>query len=468
LSEKNTQLRIYLQNLLQDDVDLFLKAPKEPNAIRVNTIKSTVTAFRAYLKKLNQSFVKIPFTKTGFIIYKDDLPLSHTLAFFKGHFQYQGISSQLPVILLDVKPGQSVLDMAAAPGSKSTQLAAIMQNKGELVLNDYSRARLQALNANMQRCGATNYYILNLRGESLGIKFAEYFDKILLDAPCSALGTFAENPEIERWWSIKRLNKLTKVQYYLLISAIKALKINGEIVYSTCSVAPEENEMIIQKILADYPVEIVDMAPNYRALFSPGFSAYNNQEFSQDMQKAIRIWPHLHQMEGFFCIKLKKYDSKKRDIVVQTSNFKATYKYDQKAVYDIVNNISQLWGIPGTIWADYRYLMGKTRIWMVSNTIERVLDESFISGGILLAEKRLFGWKLTNSSMQLLSKYISKRRIWLKKMDLFMLFANGKIKNELINNGYYALEYQNEIIAALYVDNKEIRIRLPHAFNLIL
>jgi NOL1/NOP2/sun family putative RNA methylase len=466
--KNNTQLHLYLHNLLGGDAGAFLNSPVEPSAIRVNTLKTNVDAFKKFLGRLKQSYRSIPFTETGLIIENDELPLSHTLAFFKGHFQYQGISSQLPVVLLNVRPGQRVLDMTAAPGSKSTQLAAIMKNKGELILNDFSSSRLQALNVNMQRSGATNFYILNLRGERLGLMYPEYFDKILLDAPCTALGTLAASREVASWWNASKMIKLTRVQYHLLVSAIKALKVDGELVYSTCSITPEENEMLIQKILAEYPVQIVTMPQSMQSLFSQGLTKYENQVFDRSMKKAIRIWPHLHQMEGFFSVKLKKFDSMEKGVRKLNSDFTNTRKHDDQQVHDILMNITQLWGISDEVWPDYRYILTKTRIWMLSDVIEKILNKSFISGGILLAEKRLSGWKLTNASIQILSKYITKRRLYLPQADLRKLFAEGKIRYTQSPGGYYALENENEIIAALYIDGNEMRTRLPHAFNLIL
>jgi len=434
----------------------------------VNTIKITPRLFEKWSNQYGFEYNKIPFSPTGYTIKDDFLPLSHTLAFFNGDFQYQGISSQLPVILLDVHPEQRILDMAAAPGSKSTQMAAIMHNSGELVLNDLSRNRLQALNVNMQRSGAVNFYILNIRGERLGLKYFEYFDKVLLDAPCSALGTLAGNPEVAGWWSLNKMDKLAKIQYHLLVSAIKALKIGGELVYSTCSVAPEENEMIIHEILKTYPVQIVAPPTSLEKRFNPGIIKYNGVTLNGELRKAIRVWPHIHEMEGFFAVKLRKLDSLEKGITPGRPQFRNTLDDKNPDIRDILDNLSYIWGIPKDVWHHYRYIITKTRIWMVASSIRQVLTSSFLSAGLLLAEKRLFGWKLSHSSAQVLSDFINQREIVLSGDELRILFNQGYIKVESIKAGYYALFHENQAIACVYVDDKKMSMRLPHSFNLIL
>ena len=138
----NIQLYSYLEKLLGDRMRFFLESPPEFRSIRVNALKTSLGIFEKWSRQHNLELLKIPFTPMGYKINNDFIPLSHTLPFFKGYFQYQGISSQIPVILLDVKPGLRILDMTAAPGSKSSQLAVAMHNSGELVLNDLSRKRL--------------------------------------------------------------------------------------------------------------------------------------------------------------------------------------------------------------------------------------------------------------------------------------------------------------------------------------
>jgi NOL1/NOP2/sun family putative RNA methylase len=391
--------------------------------------------------------------------------LSHTLAYFLGHFQYQGASSHIPVLLLDPKPGERILDMAAAPGSKSTQITALMQNRGELVLNDWSHQRLQALNANLQRSGAINYYVLNLRGESLGNLLPEYFDKILLDAPCSALGTLAGSGEIHNWWREERLNKLVKTQFHLLVAALKALKPGGECVYSTCSIAPEENEVLIEKLCNSYPVEIIEPPVFLANQFSKGRQHYEDHTFSRDQKKAIRIWPQVHGYEGFYAVKLRKMDSlgekKKRENVVCP-----THTMDDTEVRDIISQISEEWGVAVTHFESYRYKLTKNRIWMTGADVFQYLNHNFVWAGLLLAERKLHGWKIASNSSQVLNRLISKKIITPDDEQLKQLFANGVVYFEGLKPGYYVFQYKKNIIGTVYTDGRQIKTRLPHSFDL--
>jgi 16S rRNA (cytosine1407-C5)-methyltransferase len=464
---KNPDLLSYVTKLLGNDLSIFAESEAENPAIRVNTLKTTPAVFEKFLDRIGQEYKRLAFNTCGYQLPQDNLPLSHTLHFYMGHFQYQGIASQLPVILLDVKPGNKVLDMAAAPGSKASQLAALLQNRGELVLNDATRNRHQALNVNMQRSGAMNYYVLNAWGERMGSLFPEYFDKILLDSPCSALGTLPVTPGILDWWSMDRMLKLSRVQHQLLVSAIKALKPGGELVYSTCSIAPEENELLIQHLLTEYPLEIVSPPVELSTSFDPGWIVYNGTKLSSDLALAIRTWPHRHRMEGFFMIKLKKLASVSNRQEEKTW-FVPTLPAEHPAVTEILSDLEKNWGIKQSVWSGYRFITTRTRLWIVHAGIEKLCRSRFVSAGLLLAEKRLFGWKLSNGGAQVFSGHITKRRIEIDPLALKILFEKGRIFFKSLADGYHALEYEGNILACVYAEKGEMRISLPHYFNLIL
>lgn len=466
--DKNSELHNYLKTFLKDDFDLYLKAAPEPTALRINNLKTNKQQFLNFLDLHQVKYKSIDFNPDGLILEEDTLPLSHTLHFFTGWFQYQGISSQLPVLLLNPKPGDYVLDVAAAPGSKAAQIASFMKNDGVLIMNDNSYQRLQALNANIQRSGAFNTVTFNYRGERFGKMLPEYFDKILVDAPCTALGTLASNKEVGGWWSQAKLEKLSGIQHYLLVSALKSLKVGGTIVYSTCSIAPEENEVLINTMLKQYPVKIVDLQEEISAEFDHGITKFKNQNLHKDIEKALRIWPHKHGMEGFFAVKLQKHGPIKEDSQNDEQDITLLKSSEDPDIKPVLNNLSELWGIPDNIWQEYRYYTTKERIWMVAGPLHEIPVDKFISAGVLLAEKRLSGWKLVNASVQLLSSHIKKKRISLSDPDLKKLFLNGELNGTEFDYGYYALEYAQEPIAAVYVEKGNMKIRVPHKFNLVL
>jgi len=466
MEKENKFLKQYLKELLGDQITQFWNAKSEPRAIRVNTIKSTVDEIKNRLKQLKVSFRDVPFNPEGLIIEDDDLPLSQTIDFFLGKFYYQGVSSQLPAIVLNPQPGEKVLDLAASPGSKSTQMAAMMKNLGFLVLNDVSMKRIQALNTNIQTIGSVNYAIYRQPGERIGNVLPEYFDKVLLDAPCSALGIIHSHPEVYSWLTPKRMAKIVEQQRQLLVSAFKALKVDGQLVYSTCSISPEENEELIQFMLDHYPLEIESIIPQIYSQFLPGLNEYNNKIFDPAMTKAIRILPHLHEMEGFFVIKLRKTGRRHR-VVKSYQTFK-TLPYNNPQVADALKQISDQWGIPEEHWPKYRYIVTRDRLWMVNNQIKNIPDANFLNAGLLLGEKRIYGWKLPNHSIQFFSRWITKRHLPVTEDQLRELFKTGMTKVPGVENGYYALSWKDQAIGSLYVEKQRAKIRLMHRFNVIL
>jgi len=162
----------------------------------------------------------------------------------------------LPPIVLHPSEKDLVLDLCSAPGSKTTQLAEMMKNKGRLVVNELEMDRIKALVFNLDKMNFLNCGIVHQRGEILSKYYDSYFDKILVDAPCSGLGIIQKKSEVNKWWSVERVNNLVEIQNKLLVSAIKMLKVGGELVYSTCTLTPEENELIINRILEKYPVDV--------------------------------------------------------------------------------------------------------------------------------------------------------------------------------------------------------------------
>jgi len=466
--KQNDELASYLKNLLGGDLAAFLVARAEPRAVRVNTLKQPVKQFRRRMRDWQAPFASIPFNDAGFILKEDPLPLSHTLDFFCGLFQYQGIASQIPPLILNPQPGETVLDMAASPGSKATQLAALMQNRGRLFLNDVSLRRLTILNNNVQKSGALNQLVTYLPGERFGNLFPGYFDKILLDAPCTSLGTLPDNPEISHWWTRAKLQKLNDLQKRLFVSAFKALKVGGEMVYSTCSIAPEENELLIDEMLQHYALEILPARLPGLERFSAGLVHHNGRSLNPDLQKALRILPHLHEMEGFFVVRLRKTAAHRRAEAIPQERFNASLPHDHPAVYSDLRQISAEWGIPMDFWPGHRFMRSKARLWILNADITHFPAENCNSGGLLLAEEKRYGWKLFNQSVQILGSRITQKRLALDAPTLTRLFAEGRTRTATIADGYHVLEWEGLPFASVYVHDGEMKLRLSHRFRLVL
>jgi tRNA (cytosine49-C5)-methyltransferase len=236
--------------------------------------------------------------------------LSEHELYTQGHLYVQSLSSMLPPLVLDPQPGDSVLDIAAAPGSKTTQMAAMMQNQGKILANDTSLVRLYKLQANLKIQGVKNVSTRRGLGQPLWQEFPEVFDKSLVDVPCSMEGRFqCDKPKTWANWSPKKIKELSLRQRALLRSAVSATKPGGVIVYSTCTLSPEENEMVVEWLLKKengrVELEEIDI-PN--APFSPALQNWKHIVFEEQMKLTKRILPS-ESMEGFFIAKFRKTTS---------------------------------------------------------------------------------------------------------------------------------------------------------------
>ncbi|WKZ69064.1 MAG: RsmB/NOP family class I SAM-dependent RNA methyltransferase [Melioribacteraceae bacterium] len=233
--------------------------------------------------------------------------IGKTLEFALGKYYIQSLSSMIPPHVLKPTENDKVLDLAAAPGSKTTQLAEVMNNRGTLYANEPNVNRIKGLVFNLDKLNFVNIGVIKFKGELLSKVFENYFDKILVDAPCSALGIVQKKGEVSNWWNTNQVDKIANLQLRMLISAIKMAKVGAEIVYSTCTMTVEENEFIINKVLQNYPVELEVIELPVKS--HEGFTSYNGNQFSSELNKTRRIIPWEINSEGFFVAKLRKIDS---------------------------------------------------------------------------------------------------------------------------------------------------------------
>ncbi|MFQ5532124.1 MAG: NOL1/NOP2/sun family putative RNA methylase, partial [Candidatus Nanoarchaeia archaeon] len=234
--------------------------------------------------------------------------LGRALEHLLGYYYIQELASMLPVIALNPKPGETILDLCSAPGSKTTQLASYMNNTGTIIANEVSLGRIKILASNLERCGVTNTIITKKDGSALCKRLKQQaiqFDKILVDAPCSGEGTLRSSPKTYIMWNPKAIKAVCKIQKSLLANAIKILKPNREIIYSTCTHAPEENEGVIDFILKNFnniKIEKIKLPIKTRE----GISSFDNESYHQSVKLAHRIYPHDANTEGFFIVKIRE------------------------------------------------------------------------------------------------------------------------------------------------------------------
>lgn len=277
------------------------------NFIRVNTLKIGADELFERLKKRWKVTRPFPGFKEILLVEQDLLPgeLGNAVEHLLGYYYIQEVSSMMSVIALNPRPGEFILDICASPGSKTTQIATKMEDSGTLIANDVALERIKILNANLERCGVSNCIVTRNDGVALCARLAKSefkFDKILLDAPCSGEGTLRSSSKTFLMWNINAVKNMGRMQKKLMANALKCLKVGGELVYSTCTHSPEEDESIIKFALDNFPVEVEKV--NLPLRCRPGVKEWDGEEFVEE-DKMCRIYPQDNDSEGFFVAKIK-------------------------------------------------------------------------------------------------------------------------------------------------------------------
>ena len=273
-------------------------------SIRVNTLKGNVAEVKKDIEAKGWKLKQIPWCKEGFWIeHPDRRDVGNLLEHHLGKVYVQEAASMIPPLVLQPKPGDIILDMCAAPGSKTTQMGAMMKNEGLIVANDYKGQRLQSLGINLQRSGLTNVVVSLMHGK----RFHGFeFDKILVDAPCSGTGTIRKSLKTISIWNPNMITKMARQQKELAQRGFENLKVGGEMVYSTCSLEPEENEGVVSYLLETFEnAEIVKVKlPGLK--LAKAIMEFNGKTYDPRVKDTMRIWPQDNDTEGFFVAKIIK------------------------------------------------------------------------------------------------------------------------------------------------------------------
>jgi NOL1/NOP2/sun family putative RNA methylase len=311
-SEIPQKFRDRYDRIVDDPEEFYASLARPlPKAFRVNTLKAEARKATERLAGYGMGIRPVEWYDAAFIAEGEaGRKIGSTLEHFMGHIYIQELVSMLPPLLLKKKieenPDLAVLDACAAPGSKTTQLAALMGNRDLIVANDVAFGRLKIIKHNLEKLGCMNTVVINrdVRFFSPDVQF----DCILLDVPCSSEGTLRKNPEIIARWSEKAIASLSNIQRQMITRCCDMLKPGGTMVYSTCTFAPEENEAVI-----DYLIEKKSCA--LEPVRIPGLKTaetvreWNGREFHHEVGKAVRIWPHHNDTGGFFIAKIRKSEA---------------------------------------------------------------------------------------------------------------------------------------------------------------
>jgi len=269
-----------------------------PQAIRVNTVKTSDAKLLETLTGLGVKLVKVPYLDHGYIVEESGFSLGASIEYLLGLYSLQESASQYAAQTLAPSAGDTVLDMCAAPGGKTTQIAAYMGNRGLLYAVDADMKRTYALENNLERCGVENSLVYH--GDATSLDLGTQFSKVLLDAPCS--GNYVTDPSWFRNRGIMDVNRNAETQRTLLSAAVRRLEPVGTLLYATCSLEPEENELNIQWLLSNHDVNLLEIrGPGER-----GLTEVFGQKLSEELSKCHRFWPDTNHTQGFFLAKVVK------------------------------------------------------------------------------------------------------------------------------------------------------------------
>jgi 16S rRNA (cytosine1407-C5)-methyltransferase len=388
-----------------------------------------------------------------------------TLEIAFGLYYMQGLTSMLPPMVLNPSYSNLVLDLCSAPGSKTTQIAELMNNEGILIANEVEIDRIKALVFNLDKMNFFNYGVVNLRGEVLSKYYSSYFDKILVDAPCSGLGIIQKKNEVNKWWSLERVARLAEIQTRLLVAAIKMLKKGGEVVYSTCTLTPEENELVINKLLEKYPIDVLPVDIPLKS--HTGFTEYQGVKLDSRLSKAVRMYPWEVDSDGFFVVKLKKTDDtvppeqlkwKKHFVItMHTSN--------DKELSEKLKVLADEFGINSNVFSDYKFLAKRKDIYFTSNEWTDKNLGLFQRVGTKFGTIDNKGKIVFHShAATIFQGHITKNIYDVKNTDeLRTYLTGGLIINDEIPAGQYAVRFKDYILGTGVVIQGGLKSRFPRS-----
>ncbi|MBU2898860.1 16S rRNA (cytosine(1407)-C(5))-methyltransferase RsmF [Vibrio hepatarius] len=414
------------------DISSFINACQRPlrKSIRINTLKISISDFTRRASEKNWQLSPIPWCKEGFWIEADEsvTPLGNTAEHMCGLFYIQEASSMMPVSALfdnQYNEFDTVLDMAAAPGSKTSQIAARMNNNGVIVANEFSSSRVKALHANVQRCGIRNTALSNYDGRVFGGWLPECFDAVLIDAPCTGEGTVRKDPDAMKNWSKETVLTISETQKDLIDSAFHALKPGGVMVYSTCTLSVEENQQVC-----------LYLKDKYQGLinFEPLDSLFDGAEKAITEHGFLHVFPQTFDCEGFFVAKLKKLGTVKApEVNKRLGKFpykKATNKVQNHIASNLYASLNIELPEKSCVW------LRDSDVWLFPNALEPLLESfRFSRMGIKIAESHKNGYRwqhqvattlASGKELNCIELTIAEAREWFMGRDIRPVNQSGK------------------------------------------
>ena len=382
-----------------------------PTCIWTNTLRTTPDRLAKLFAADGLEFEPLAWYPGGFQFRHDFKPGRHW-AYQAGLYHVQEAVSMLPVTLLRPEPGQRVLDLCAAPGNKTAQIAVSMANSGTVVANDINFSRMRALRHTLDRLGLVNTSISNADGANYP-KTAGLFDRVLVDVPCSCEGTCRKDPSVLRRTGHVPGLKRSGLQHALLRKAVQRCKPGGRIVYATCTFAPEENEVVVDTILREYGPDVLRIVPAHINGFTSaeGLTGWHDLSFHPSLKDTMRIWPHHNDTGGFFIAVIEKRASGPAALTLEANragSVSAVQKANPLSVTDRVEDlpaaraaveiVTERFGILPERFADHAvFVRSRGRIYLVSRDHRPPVEPKPDGAGLLFMKTRIKYPKLSTA-----------------------------------------------------------------------
>ena len=319
----------------KEDTKKFFEIAYTPSQdfIRVNTLKISPDELKKRLEnygwKIKQPYEEFP--EAMIVLRESNLKpgeLGKCMEHLLGYFYVQEISSMLPIFVLQPSANELLLDLCSSPGSKTTQAAAMMNNQGTIIANEVNIGRIRILSANLEKSGVMNTMITRKEGVAFCLNWRKNiklrFDKILVDAPCSGEGTLRKSPKTFEMWNINFIRGLSRIQRRLASEALRLLRVGGEMIYSTCTLGPEEDEEIVDYLKKNFDIRIekVELPLKTRN----GILEWEDKKFDEEIKNCVRLYPQDNDSDGFFLAKITKLsDECKLDEKDEYTKFEEKY-----------------------------------------------------------------------------------------------------------------------------------------------
>ena len=438
-----------------ENKNIFLQIDQFPKFVRLPFEDTKRDEVFKWIKTIDNKAEIVPQTGVACRLYKEENWSGH-IRYYLGDYHLQTLASMLPPLILDPQPHETVLDIASAPGSKTTEIADMMANTGRLVANDSNRERILALISNLDRLSVTNVAITNRRGEQMGNLLPDFFDRILVDAPCSSIGTPEKWKSVKNWIKPKNIKNIVTTQIKLLISAAKAVKPGGIIVYSTCTLNPLENEAVVDWVLKNLDLEIEKIEQTFGLKKIDPLTSWHEMVFDNRVENALKISPVDNPTEGFFMARFRKASGD----VEETISLEPFVKAPRK----LLAKFFESYQFEQDIRNDFAFHSQGNKLSLTSTEWEEGIIPFTMKSGLKIAEQRkLSEWRFTQSGAQFLGMLVKRKRIELDDHSWAVLMDKRRIKTSH-NDGYYILIWNSRPVTYGFVEKGSLKIKIGRSF----